>query len=361
MRILHLNHGYGGGGGAETYLRRLARLQRDHGDVVAVLAAEGASPVEPDQGIELQRIEPRAKLRFAQIGLGSLRRRIDALRPDVIHLHNVLRLLNPWALDELRRIAPLVWSLHDLELIAPLEQPSPPGYGWKLERWRGRARRTALVVPSEFLLRRIQPLRSANRIELLAPFGAPLHLGPPQEPATVLYLGGRRIEKGLHELLAALGLLQEWRVGFRAILVGDQIECAIPAYQQAALGDQLELNAPVDEDGLTLLLRRAAVVVFPSLLPESFGLAGFEGCCAGRPVVGYDSGAVREWLLPGENGYLVRAGDQRALAEALARCLHDPSAARALGEAGRRRVAERHRPEDHLEALRAIYAEAGRG
>ena len=358
MRVLHLNQAFAAGGGTETYLRRLAQLQRDQGDEVAVWVAENAWAAEADHGIRVAAVGPRNKLRWGQIGLGDLESQIRALRPEVIHLHNVLRLLNPWALDRLRRLFPLVWTIHDLELIAPLRQPMPIGYGWKLRRWQRRARRVTLLVPSQFLRRRVEAIGAAAQV--LPHFGTPLYLGPPSQPSTILYLGGSRIEKGFQELLAALGMLQEWGLDFRAALVGSQVEPAIPAYMRALLGDRIECTERVSESELVALLGRAAIVVFPSLLPESFGYAGFEGCCAGRPVVAYDSGAIREWLLHDETGYLVPAGDQRALAKALARCLADPSRARALGEAGRRRVAESYRPEDHLERLRQIYREAAR-
>jgi glycosyltransferase involved in cell wall biosynthesis len=61
----------------------------------------------------------------------------------------------------------------------------------------------------------------------------------------------------------------------------------------------------------------------------------------GLPVVSTFGGGTPDRVLDGETGYLVRAGDVTALAEALLRLLQDPDRARAMGQAGLRLARDR--------------------
>jgi glycosyltransferase involved in cell wall biosynthesis len=87
---------------------------------------------------------------------------------------------------------------------------------------------------------------------------------------------------------------------------------------------------------LAPLLRQARVVAVPSRA-EPFGLICLEAMRAGKPVVGFASGALPEIVVDGETGLLVRHADPSALAGALGALMNDETAARRFGEAGSRR------------------------
>ena len=50
---------------------------------------------------------------------------------------------------------------------------------------------------------------------------------------------------------------------------------------------------------------------------EPFGLVGLEGMAHAKPVVAFDVGGVSDWLVDGENGFLVPRGDVDAMAAAI--------------------------------------------
>jgi glycosyltransferase involved in cell wall biosynthesis len=83
-----------------------------------------------------------------------------------------------------------------------------------------------------------------------------------------------------------------------------------PAWQQLAR----ELDVPAEfvgwlgDDNRWSHLERASLLAVPSVWPEPFGLVGLEAASLGVPALAFDVGGVREWLTPGENGFLV-AGD----------------------------------------------------
>jgi len=71
----------------------------------------------------------------------------------------------------------------------------------------------------------------------------------------------------------------------------------------------------------------ADVVAVPSRL-EPFGSVAVEAMAAGRPVVVTNVGGLPEIVTDGETGLVVRPDDPPALADAVARLLEDPEAAR---------------------------------
>jgi glycosyltransferase involved in cell wall biosynthesis len=51
-------------------------------------------------------------------------------------------------------------------------------------------------------------------------------------------------------------------------------------------------------------MHHADLLAVPSLWPEPFGLVGIEAGSLGLPAVGYASGGIPDWLVPGETGEL---------------------------------------------------------
>jgi glycosyltransferase involved in cell wall biosynthesis len=107
-------------------------------------------------------------------------------------------------------------------------------------------------------------------------------------------------------------------------------------------GDAVVSGTPyLDHEALARLLSRTTLVVVPALWDEPFGLTLIEAGAAGRPVVAYEGGAVREILEDGRTGIIVPRGDLEALSRAVERLLSDRSLAARMGEEARRRIEAR--------------------
>jgi glycosyltransferase involved in cell wall biosynthesis len=79
------------------------------------------------------------------------------------------------------------------------------------------------------------------------------------------------------------------------------------------------------------------VFVLPSRF-EGLSIALLEAMALGRAVVATRVGGSPEVIEDGESGILVRAGDPRALAEAIRSLLDDPARRARMGQAARRRA-----------------------
>src|SRR5262249_6616865 len=91
---------------------------------------------------------------------------------------------------------------------------------------------------------------------------------------------------------------------------------------------------------------------------EPFGLINLEAMACGTAVVASAVGGIVEVVEDGKTGLLVPPSRPDELASAIRRVLDDPVAARAMGQAGRRRVEEKFSWASVAEGTEHVYGEA---
>lgn len=139
-------------------------------------------------------------------------------------------------------------------------------------------------------------------------------------PGRVVYVGRLTKVKGVDLLLRALSCLP-MGTSSSLVVAGDGVDRTRLMRLAAHLGVPAEFHGWVTAAEARKLIRDAACVAMPSVWPEPFGLVGLESVSNGVPVVAFDLGGVREWLVPGLNGELAPAEPPTAagLADALQR------------------------------------------
>lgn len=164
-------------------------------------------------------------------------------------------------------------------------------------------------------------------------------------------------DKGVDFLLTALGKLA---TPFRAVIAGSgPAEAWLRTKaRDEGLAERVHFAGWQDAPSLEWLYARCAAVAFPSVWDEPFGLVGIEAMAHAKPVVAFDVGGVREWLVEGSTGFAVERRDTDAFASALGRVLREPELARRLGAAGRARVEAEFRAPKHVERLLATLEAA---
>jgi glycosyltransferase involved in cell wall biosynthesis len=98
-------------------------------------------------------------------------------------------------------------------------------------------------------------------------------------------------------------------------------------------------------------------MVLSSVWPEPFGAVGLEGMRYGLPVVAFDAGGIREWLINNETGFLVPWMDRAQFAARVEELLLNKTLARQMGERGARVVAERFEFSDYITALENTFTQ----
>lgn len=210
-----------------------------------------------------------------------------------------------------------------------------------------------------------------------------------QRPQHLLFLGRVSPEKGAHVLIQAFKILSESRPALHLDIVGytgdilpyiwlapNLCDKAIASLRQfygtrlsemvrrqlifrgrsyifrgrsymgdlaaeAAGDERIVFHGAVSQTETIGFYRRAAMLVYPTVVNEASGNATVEAAACGLPVVSTYSGGIPEYVEDGRTGLLTTRGDAWELARAISRVLDDPALACVMGEAGRRRVVDR--------------------
>jgi len=164
-------------------------------------------------------------------------------------------------------------------------------------------------------------------------------------------------EKGVANFLEAAARVSRISPEARFVVVGDGPlrEELLGFAKRGALRERVRfLGYRADARALVGLLD---VLVVPSLT-EGSPLIVLEAMAAGVPVVASAVGGIPDQVRHGEEGLLVPPDDPDALAETLGTLLRNPTRARRLGEAGRRRAGNEFCHDTLVSRIEAIYCAA---
>ncbi len=138
----------------------------------------------------------------------------------------------------------------------------------------------------------------------------------------IFYAGQIIRGKGVDVLLRALALVT---MPFECIILGEgsHKEYCEKLSVKLGLQDRVRFLGFVPQEQLQEFYKECSVVAISSIWPEPFATIGMEAMRYGLPVVAFDVGGISDWLVDGQNGYLVPASDCTAYAERLERLLRD--------------------------------------
>lgn len=255
--------------------------------------------------------------------------------PSVVTVHDVTFLEHP----EWHERAKVAWFSRALreaarraEVLVCVSEHTADGL-----RRRLAPRGEVVVVPHGVDRRRFSPARGAAEEDADARILAELGVLPPY----VLHLGTLEPRKAVDVLLTAFERVAPAHPGLSLVLAGAPgwgVEGLVRRLEGSPAGSRVRRLGYVEDRAVPALLRRAAVVAYPSL-EEGFGLPALEALACGTPLVTTAGSAMAE--LADGAALLARPGDADSLAEALAEVLSgSPEVAarrqRGLEIAGRR-------------------------
>ncbi len=376
MRILHIGKYYAPQrGGIERHTQDIAEWLVRDGAVVGTLvhqpAGQWRTSHEVLHGVEVCRAGcPIAPL-YAPISPTfplQLSRMLDALKPDVLHLH----LPNPSCFAALasRRARALPWIVHWHADVSPEVPDWRLRTAYRLYRPFEQAvlrRAHSIIVTSAPYLEASAALSAWREKVRVIPLGiaevAESSATPPEWPRgdalRLLAVGRLSHYKGFEVLIAALARLPDASL----VLIGHGEEAGRlhAAASRHGVQDRISFIPQMEDDALQAAYAAADLFVLPSLdRSEAFGLVLLEAMRAGLPVVASAIGGsgVGYVVEHERTGLLVSPGDADALAVALARLQADPDLRHSLGAAGRERWQREFTLQRSAEDLSALYREA---
>ena len=320
----------------------------------------------------------------------ELRDLIEKHEPDLVHFHNTFPLISPSAYYAVKKFdLPIVQTLHNYRFLclnAYLYRDDKVCEDclYKKLKWpgiihgcyRGDRMASGVVSMMLFVHRMIGSWRKVDRFIALTEFskekfalgGLPLQrivvkpnmVTPSTEIADVkgryvLFAGRLSSEKGVRTLLDCMQFLK----GLTVKIVGSgpmegEIRNAISHEKE----NTIEYYGQLPRSELLALMEKAYVLVYPSLLYETFGLTIAEAFACGVPVIASGQGAMAELITDGKTGLLFAPGDPEDLAQKIIWAFEHPGNILLMGQKAREQYEMNFTAETNYPSLMRIYEEA---
>jgi glycosyltransferase involved in cell wall biosynthesis len=180
------------------------------------------------------------------------------------------------------------------------------------------------------------------------------------EAARLVCVGRLCEQKGQLLLLDAASRLAADGRTFELVLAGDgelraDIEALIAHHK---LERYVRITGWISSDQVREEILAARALVLPSFA-EGLPVVIMEAMALQRPVISTYVAGIPELVRPGEDGWLVPAGDTDALLSAIRSCLDAPlTAGNSMGQASRVRVLERHDVEKETAKLAQLVQQS---
>lgn len=155
----------------------------------------------------------------------------------------------------------------------------------------------------------------------------------------ILYLANYLPGKGLKELLEALVMVHEkhkLRFEFHGYGSWDNEAYKRECVKMVERYPNFFLNGSISGDAKWQAFADAQIFVFAPKAPEGHPWSLVEASAAGLPIVSTDSGAIRQNVIDGENGFLLEHPEPKVLAEKIALLIKDSDLREKMGIASRK-------------------------
>lgn len=320
----------------------------------------------------------------------ELREMVHRIRPDVCHFHNTFPLMSPsvFYAAKAERV-PVVATLHNYRLVCPgatlmrrdavCESCLKARVPWHgvvhgcYRGSRGASAATALMLAAHryagtwsravdvwvaltpFAREKfIEGGLPANRLAVKPNFVAPDPGGSEQRENFALFVGRLAPEKGIETLLAAW---RQLKAPMRLRIAGsgpleDQVAQACRADERIEWLGRLSNAQTVEQ------MKKARVLVFPSIWYEGLPLTVLEAFATGLPVLASNLGAMSSLVENGANGLHFAPGSGTDLAAKIAWCWDNPRNVTRLGRQARQTYLAHYTAASNYEQLMQIYSRA---
>ena len=382
MKILHINDFCHKTGGTEIYIDRITKKLKELGHDISLLFGiphPSDAEVISCNGIFV----PDIHISGNRMIINSTIEMIKKEKFEIVYLHNIF---NPIFMGALREVIPVIKFVHDHRFyclsgekyLSKIKRICPFSYHPLRCFLMAYLTNCASRNPVR-LLKRISQCGSAlsqsknfdgivvfsksvkkylyeNKIEnekiaVINHFASSNSSNAEKRDASMLLYAGRiSREKGVDYMLKAVEGL---KIDCKLVIAGDGYY--LPNIKKLAdklgIAEKIKFTGWLTETELNDYYKRASVLIFPSLWPEPFGISGIEAMAHGLPVIAFNAGAVSEWLIDRETGFLIEPGDIMGMRKKIELLLQDTKLASDMGAKGKAMAARLFTIERHISQL----------
>ena len=366
MNIAHMHWGFPPIiGGVETHLSMLLPEFLKKGHKVALLtgSVEGENDQDNYKGVQIYRT-PLFDLNWlAKRGLEALDEElirtfehfIENTEPDIIHVHNMhyFSVKHAKNLEDLsfKKGIPLILTAHNVwDDILFLKLTREINWAHIIAVSHYIKKEIMGVVDDES---KITVIHHGIDTDIFHPDVNPeniLNKFPVLRDRTIIFHPARMgMAKGCDVSIKAIRLVKERFPEVLLVLAGTKniIDWELSQEKEIAyfvdLVKTFDIKKHVFIDAYSLqempeLYSASDVCVYPSSVPEPFGLTMLESLSSGKPIIVTEMGGMPEIILNDINGYVIKVKDYETLASRIEHLLSDNKTRNRLGKTGRQIV-----------------------
>lgn len=380
MKILLIHNEYQQPGGEDQVFAAEANLLEDHGHEILRYS------VHNDQIARMNPVSLAETTVWSRSSYRELKALVRREQPDIAHFHNTFPLISPAGYYAAKAgNVPVVQTLHNYRLICPNALffrdghvcedclgKTPPWPGVLHACYRG-SRQASGAVAAMLTAHRL--LRTWTRMVdvyiALNEFarGKFVQGGLPAEKIIVkpntypdpgqhetvrnnaLFVGRLSVEKGIDVLLEAWELLGD---RMKLTIVGEGPMADVVAERTRRLENVEWLGRRPKEEVLELM-KRAGMLVFPSVWYEGFPMTMVEAYGVGLPIVASNLGSLATLVEPGRTGLLFRPNDPGDLAAKVRWAVDHPNELDNMRRGARKEFEAKYTAEQNYGRLLGVY------
>jgi len=311
---------------------------------------------------------------------------LDDVKPDLVHIHNILHHITPSILGEIKkRGIPIVWTLHDYTIICPntsfltengdiceackkrkffmasVKRCKKNSLGASLvamlENYVHRLMRVFrhvdfFISPSDFLRKKFVEYGMGQKVVTVNNFMDIADCVPCYENKDYyVYLGRLNHIKGVDTLVEAAKRVPE--VVLKVVGVGELKE----EFEKQNISN-VEFVGFKSGEELKTLTQNAMFAVVPSQWYENFPYSVLEPMAYGKAVIGSRIGGIPELIKDGETGYLFEPHNVDELVSLIKKLSSNNGDIVRMGKNARARVEKEFNQKVHYDKLMEIYQKA---
>lgn len=393
-------------GGADIAAEKLsAELARQGYSVRVLTTVDSKQKAVSDtvRGVSVRRIVSRYPQRLRNFmaiynpqTVGEVAREIAQFGPDIVHAHNIHTHISFQALIKVKQAGvPVILTAHDHQLfccskfdcVDPTNPTKVPASQCvRCQRFRYFPLRNSLLLRAVRVSgARVFAVSNALKEDLIANGYDPKIMGVIHnglDPASmevsdehirhfarrhalegkkVILFGGRVSHaKGIDQAVATLSKLPS-DMNFAFLVLGsseDYIGYILQLGRRLSVEHRTVFLPWLSGDDLKAAYALSDVCLTPSIYREPFNLINIEAMAMKKPVITTCFGGPPEVVIDGETGYVIDPRNVDIFAQRLLDILTNENKAKAMGEAGHRRVLEHFTIAQQAEKTLAAYKEA---
>jgi glycosyltransferase involved in cell wall biosynthesis len=320
----------------------------------------------------------------------QVERKIEAFKPDVIHVHNFMPLASPSVFFVANRYRiPVILTLHNFRLVCPsatlfhknaiyeksltslfpfdaimkgvyrnsVLETAILACAVSLHHLLGTWRRKVdfYIALTSFSKEKLTSARvplPADKILIKPNSVQDCGMGTSRRRDHFLFVGRLVEEKGLRTLLQST-----WRSNFQLIIIGDG-PMQQEVIEHTRKNPHVIYLGPQNKATVISHMKACAALIFPSLWYEGLPLTLIEAFSAGTPVIASRLGAMQELIQHGVNGLLFEPGNERDLVRCIESVHQQQVNVDLMSERARATYLRYFTPERNYNLLLTIYNRA---